>query len=79
MLGDPSDVDYYEASKEEKWIYLHLNKSNLFRNYVPVVNFFSRGTTDTQRKIVLIFNSEGILVNSMVSESVAVSKNGMFD
>ncbi|MDR2781850.1 MAG: outer membrane protein assembly factor BamE [Holosporaceae bacterium] len=79
ILGDPSDVDYYEMSKQEKWTYLHIGKSNLMRNYIPIFNFFTRGTEDVHKKIILIFNSEGILVKSMVSESIAESKNGMFD
>jgi hypothetical protein len=79
VLGDPSDIDYYETSKQEKWTYQHLDKSNLMRNYIPVFNFFSRGTKDIRKKIILIFSSDGVLVRSMVSESVAESKNGMFD
>jgi hypothetical protein len=78
-LGDPSDIDYNEISKQEKWTYLHMDKSNLKRNYIPILNFFTRGTKDIQKKIILIFDSNGTLAKSLVTESVGEHKNGIFD
>ncbi|MDR2723812.1 MAG: hypothetical protein LBB25_01225 [Holosporaceae bacterium] len=78
-LGDPADIDYNNENKQEKWTYLHVNKSNLTRNFIPLFNFFSRGSEDTQKKIILIFNDEGIMVKQIVTESVSVNKDGIFD
>ncbi len=79
LLGDPSDIDYYENTSQEKWTYNYLDRSSLMRNYVPIMNFFSRGTKDTQKKIVLIFDKDGILTKSLVSESSGETKHGFLD
>lgn len=77
FFGDPTDIDYYENTGQEKWIYLHVDKSSLWRNYVPVVNFFSRGTKDVQKKVVLIFDKDGILKKSLVSQNQGETKSGL--
>ena len=79
ILGDPSDIDYNEITRQEKWTYLHIDKQNLTRNYIPIVNFFSKGTKNTKKKIVLIFDSNGTLAKSLVTESKEEQKNGIFD
>ncbi len=77
-LGDPSDIDF-DYHGNEKWTYLHLDKSSLTRNYIPIVNFFSRGTKDTQKKVILIFDANGTLLKSAVTESVGHTKYGLVD
>jgi hypothetical protein len=67
------------VSKQEKWTYLNIDKSNLKRNYIPILNFFTKGTKDVQKKIILIFDSNGILAKSLVTESIGEHKNGLFD
>ncbi|MHA1558613.1 MAG: hypothetical protein ACTSXG_02235 [Alphaproteobacteria bacterium] len=79
VLGDPSDIDFYENSSKEKWIYTHIDRSSLIRNYVPIMNFFSRGTKDVQKKIILIFNENGILAKSIVTENIGETKYGIMD
>ena len=79
VLGDPSDIDYSEITRQEKWTYLHIDKQNLKRNYIPLVNFFTKGTKDTKKKIILIFDSNGTLAKSIVTESKEEKKNGWFD
>ena len=78
-LGDPQDIDYNEMTKQEKWTYLHIDKSNLKRNYIPIINFFTKGTKDVQKKIILIFDSNGTLAKSLVTQSVGEHKNGLLD
>lgn len=78
-LGDPSDIDYDGVSKIEKWTYMHVDKKNLKRNYIPILNFFTKGTEDHQKKIVLIFDSSGVLIKSLVTESLSENKNGWLD
>ncbi len=77
IFGDPEDIDFSNA--QEKWTYLYLNKKSLMRNYIPVVNFFTRGTKDTQKKLILVFNSSGIIQSSYVSETCGKTKYGLFD
>lgn len=79
VLGDPSDIDFNEITNQEKWTYLHIDKQNLKRNYLPIFNFFSRGTKNIKKKIVLIFNSNGTLAKSLVTESQEEQKNGLLD
>lgn len=79
FLGDPSDIDYYENTGQEKWIYLHLDKSSLWRNYIPVVNFFTKGTKDVQKKVIIIFDKDGIMKKSLVSQNLGETKHGLFD
>lgn len=79
FFGDPSDIDYYENTGQEKWVYLHLDKSSLWRNYVPIINFFSRGSKDVQKKVILIFDKDGLLKKSLVSENIAETKHGLLD
>lgn len=79
FFGDPSDIDYYENTGQEKWIYLHVDKSSLWRNYLPIVNFFTRGSKDIQKKVILIFDKDGILKKSLVSENKGETKHGFFD
>ena len=79
VLGDPSDIDFNEITNQEKWTYLHIAKQNLKRNYLPIFNFFSRGTKNIKKKIVLIFNSNGTLAKSLVTESQEEQKNGLLD
>lgn len=78
-FGDPSDIDYYENTGQEKWTYLHVDKSSLWRNYIPIVNFFTRGSKDVQKKVVLIFDKDGIMKKALVSESKGETKHGFFD
>ena len=79
VLGDPSDIDFNEVTNQEKWTYLHIDKQNLKRNYMPIFNFFSRGTKNIKKKIVLIFNANGTLTKSLVTESQEEQKNGLLD
>lgn len=78
-LGDPSDIDYDGVSKIEKWTYLHIDKRNLKRNYIPLLNFFTKGTEEHQKKVILIFDRSGMLLKSLVTESLSEHKNGWLD
>ena len=43
------------------------------------MNFFTKGTEDVQKKIILIFDANGVLAKSLVTEDVSEHKNGLFD
>ena len=59
-----------------KWVYSHIKRSAMARNYVPVVNWFSAGTDDTTKKLVLIFK-DGILVDFSSSTAKGETKAGV--
>ncbi len=73
VFSDPSDIDF-DNQGNEKWTYTHITQTSMVRNYIPVVNFFTKGTDDTHKKIVLIFDPKGTLIKSAVSESKGETK-----
>ena len=74
-FGEPNDTDIMSDGKV-KWIYTHIKSSAMMRNYIPVVNWFSAGTDDTTKKLVLIFK-DGILVDFSSSSSKGETKAGL--
>ena len=55
-LGGATSVDFMQNGLE-KWTYLHTLKVEKGINYVPVANWFVRGTNDTKKSIYIsIFN-----------------------
>ena len=50
----------------------------MVRNYIPVVNWFSAGTNDTTKKLVLIFQ-DGILQDLSSSTGKGESKAGILN
>jgi len=74
-FGEPSDTDIMSDGKV-KWIYKHIKSSDMMRNYIPVVNWFSVGTNDTTKKLVLIFKDE-ILVDFSSSSAKGETKAGL--
>lgn len=67
LFGEPDDTDIMIDGKV-KWIYTHIKRSDMARNYIPVVNWFSLGTNDTNKKLVLLFKN-GVLVDFSLSTS----------
>ena len=59
-----------------KWVYTHIKRSAMTRNYIPVVNWFSSGTNDTTKKLVIIFK-DGVLENLSSSTGKGESKAGL--
>jgi hypothetical protein len=74
-FGEPNDTDIMSDGKV-KWIYTHIKSSAMMRNYIPVVNWFSAGTDDTTKKLVLIFK-DGILVDFSSSSAKGETKAGL--
>ena len=71
-FGEPNDTDIM-SDGQVKWVYSHIKRSAMARNYVPVVNWFSAGTDDTTKKLVLIFK-DGILVDFSSSTAKGETK-----
>ena len=74
-FGEPNDTDIM-SDGQVKWLYSHIKRSAMARNYVPVVNWFSAGTDDTTKKLVLIFK-DGILVDFSSSTAKGETKAGV--
>ena len=74
-FGEPNDTDIM-SDGQVKWVYSHIKRSAMARNYVPGVNWFSAGTDDTTKKLVLIFK-DGILVDFSSSTAKGETKAGV--
>lgn len=57
MFGEPSDTDVLVDGRI-KCVYVHTKHSAMTRNYIPVVNWFSSGTDDTTKKLVIVFKDD---------------------
>ena len=51
-LGGAGKVDFLQNGLE-KWEYEHVLKVEKGINYVPIVNWFARGTDDTKKSLVI--------------------------
>lgn len=67
IFGEPDDTDIMNDGRV-KWVYKHIHKSEMARNYIPIVNWFSKGTDDTTRKLIIVFKGD---VLEQFSSSVA--------
>jgi hypothetical protein len=74
-FGEPDDTDIMSDGRV-KWVYTHIKRSAMTRNYIPVVNWFSSGTNDTTKKLVIIFK-DGVLENLSSSTGKGESKAGL--
>ena len=57
VFGEPSDTDVLPDGRI-KCVYMHTKHSAMARNYIPVVNWFSSGTDDTTKKLVILFKDD---------------------
>ena len=60
----------------EKWQYDHSRKVEKGINYVPVVNWFVRGTNDTKKTLVVLFDGE-VVKNHTFSSSEGETMGGL--
>ena len=65
-LGEPTNIDFMENGLE-KWEYNHTRKVDKGINYVPVVNWFVKGTNDTKKILVVLFDGEVVKNHSFSS------------
>ena len=56
-LGGPGKIDFLNNGLE-KWEYDHTLKVEKGVNYVPVVNWFVKGTDDTKKSLVILFDGD---------------------
>ncbi len=75
-LGEPDDIDFTDSG-QEKWIYKHTRATSKPQNFIPIVSLFSQGTDDIHKKVVLIFDQHGHMVNSATTESSGETRLGI--
>lgn len=74
-LGEPTNIDFMENGLE-KWEYNHTRKVDKGINYVPVVNWFVKGTNDTKKILVVLFDGE-VVRNHSFSSSEGETMGGL--
>ena len=74
-LGEPTNIDFTDAGLE-KWEYNHTRKVEKGINYVPVVNWFVRGTNDTKKILVVLFEGD-VVKNHSFSSSEGETMGGL--
>lgn len=74
-LGEPTNIDFMENGLE-KWEYNHTRKVDKGINYVPVVNWFVKGTNDTKKILVVLFDGE-VVKNHIFSSSEGETMGGL--
>ena len=77
FMGDPDKTDF-DNNGNEKWVYTHVRKEAKFTNYIPIVDLFARGTNDTTKTLVILFDDRGIVKNYIASDAKGETKGGLF-
>lgn len=73
--GDPEDIDF-GTDGTETWVYKFVRSDAKGVNYVPIANWFYRGTNDTIKKLKIVFDSRGILQRYGFSQTSGETKIG---
>lgn len=67
-LGGPGKIDFLNNGLE-KWEYYHTLKVEKGVNYVPVVNWFVKGTDDTKKSLVILFDGDIVKTHTFSTEN----------
>ena len=67
-LGGPGKIDFFNFGLE-KWEYDHTLKVEKGVNYVPVVNWFVKGTDDTKKSLVILFDGDIVKTHTFSTEN----------
>ena len=67
-LGGPGKIDFLNNGLE-KWEYDHALKVEKGINYVPVVNWFVKGTNDTKKSLVIFFDGDIVKTHTFSMEN----------
>ena len=77
MFGEPDDTDILLDGRL-KWVYTHVKRKAMLRNYVPIANWFSSGTDDVTRKLVIVLK-DGVVENFSYSTAQGETKGGLLN
>ena len=78
IFGEPQSTDFLPDGRQ-KWRYVFVEKSEKGVNYVPVVNWFTRGTNDLTKTLVVLFNKNGKVDDYIFSTSKGETNSGAFN
>lgn len=67
-LGGPGRVDFLNNGLE-KWEYDHTLKVEKGVNYVPIVNWFVKGTDNTKKSLVILFDGDIVKTHTFSTEN----------
>ena len=67
-LGGPGKIDFLNNGLE-KWEYDHTLKVEKGVNYVPIVNWFVKGTDDTKKSLVILFDGDIVKTHTFSTEN----------
>ena len=65
-FGEPKNIDFMDNGLE-KWEYHHSRSVQKGVNYVPVVNWFVKGTDDTKKTLLVLFEGNIVKTHSFSS------------
>ena len=65
-FGEPKNIDFMDNGLE-KWEYHHSRSVQKGVNYVPVVNWFVKGTDDTKKTLLVLFEGNVVKTHSFSS------------
>ena len=67
-LGGPGKIDFLNNGLE-KWEYEHVLKVEKGVNYVPIVNWFVKGTDNTKKSLVILFDGDIVKTHTFSTEN----------
>ena len=65
-FGEPRNIGFIDNGLE-KWEYHHSRSVQKGVNYVPVVNWFVKGTDDTKKTLIVLFDGNVVKTHSFSS------------
>jgi outer membrane protein assembly factor BamE (lipoprotein component of BamABCDE complex) len=65
-FGEPRNIGFMDNGLE-KWEYHHSRSVQKGVNYVPVVNLFVKGTDDTKKTLIVLFDGNVVKTHSFSS------------
>ena len=65
-FGEPRNIGFMDNGLE-KWEYPHSRSVQKGVNYVPVVNWFVKGTDDTKKTLIVLFDGNVVKTHSFSS------------
>ena len=75
-LGSPSAVSFTDSGNEI-WTYKYAHATSHARNFIPVVNLFTRGADVDTKELVILFNRDSVVTKYTMRESQNVVKAGI--
>ena len=76
-FGDPSDADML-IDGTEQWVYSFTRSSAKGVNYIPYAKLMYSGTNDDIKKLKILFDKCGKVINYIHSTSKGETKGGLF-